>query len=145
MNSAPVSCGRSSERHGEMKLSANRSPSIGLEPACAGDDVIPGIVFVVKHGDARAFVDRISPCPPPTRDSRSARGHEMIGDLVVPVSKVASSIDYPHYHLAAPEELDFPPALPHSNGQHDHGKRHDDIDHPSDIKVQKQDPIEIIK
>ena len=81
--SAVASGGPSSDRHSEMRRSATRLPSIGLEPGGAGDNVIPGIVGVVEHRDDGAFEDIISNIECPTRDIRPAGSPEMIEDSVV--------------------------------------------------------------
>ena len=83
LHKAAAFCGPSSDRHGEMRRSATRSLSIGLEPGGAGDDVIPGIVGVVEHWDDGAFEDIISNIECPTRDIRPAGSPEMIEDSVV--------------------------------------------------------------
>ena len=81
--SAAASGGPSSDRHSEMRRIAIRLPSIGLEPGCAGGNVIPGIIGVVEHWDDGAFEDIISSIKCPPRDIRPAGRPEMIEDSVV--------------------------------------------------------------
>jgi hypothetical protein len=118
--------------------------SIGLEPGGAGDNMIPGIVGIIEHGNAAACADIIPSIQRPTRDSCPVGGNEVIVDSVVlPLCRVFPTLDKRQRHVTASQEPDFTPT-PVSNYEYYHQHEQDQaIQDPVNVKVHAQDRQEM--